>query len=154
MRDVTSAIILRILFILAFCLKQFSLLYYGPGPYNTFEFSITTILFLTIVLLIIQQRKHMKNNEGRLVFHGHIVPEFNPKNERENEASGEAYKIAFSAMVVISILMIFVSTFFLLFEFALQPLFLLVGIGFIPIAGLMAYYFTYRSQYVTRKRQR
>lgn len=148
MRDLTIAISVRVLFILAFCLKLFTIVYYEPGAYGTVEVSVTIFFFLTIVLLMLQFRKNMKRNDGRIVFNGHIVPEFNSSNEQEERMSGEAYKIAFSAVIVVSFLVIYASIFVLLSNAAIQPLYILLGIGFIPITGLITYVLAYRHQYI------
>lgn len=147
MKDLTIAIVLRIMLIVAFCLLMFSVLYNTGANHNSSHFYYQGFVLFSLLLIYFHQRKHIKKNGGRIAFYGHIIPEFNPQDEREHQISGEAYKIAFSTILVISFLVIWGVAFFQLFENTLQPLFIFLSIGFIPISGLLAYFFSYRYQY-------
>ncbi|MDN4607259.1 hypothetical protein [Sporosarcina highlanderae] len=147
MKDLTIAIALRIMLIVSFCLLMFSVLYNTGANQNSSHLYYQAFMLLSFLLIYFHQRKHIKKNGGRIAFHGHIIPEFNPQDEREHQISGEAYKIAFSTILVISFLVIGGVAFFQLFDSILQPLLLSLSIGFIPISGLLAYFFAYRHYY-------
>lgn len=147
MRDLGIAISLRIILIIAFSLLMFSVLHNTGANQNSSHLFYQAFVLLSLLLIYFYQRKHIKKNGGRIAFFGHIIPEFNPQDEREHQISGEAYKIAFSTILVISFLVIWGVAFFQLFENTLQPLFIFLSIGFIPISGLLAYFFSYRYQY-------
>ena len=147
MKDLTIAIALRIMLIVSFCLLMFSVLHNTGVNHNSSHLYYQAFVLLSLLLIYFHQRKHIKKNGGRITFYGHIIPEFNPQDEREQQISGESYKIAFSTMLVISFLMIWMAAFIQIFSSALQPLFISLSIGIIPISGLLAYYFSYRHQY-------
>lgn len=147
MKDLTIAIALRIIFIISICLLTFSILHNTGLSQNSSHLYYQAFTLLSLLLIYFHQRKHIKENDGRITFHGHIIPEFNPQDEREHQISGEAYKIAFSTILVISLLVIWTAAFFQIFESSMQPLFISLSIGFIPISGLLAYFFSYRYQY-------
>ncbi|MDW0118212.1 hypothetical protein QTL97_14865 [Sporosarcina thermotolerans] len=147
MRDLTIAIVLRIMLIVAFCLLMFSVLHNTGANHNSSHLYFQAFVLLSLLLIYFHQRKHIKKNGGRIAFYGHLIPEFNPKDEREQQISGDAYKIAFSTMLVISVVVISSVAFFQIFDGILQPLFIFLSIGFIPISGLLAYFFSYRHHY-------
>ncbi|MFD1203765.1 hypothetical protein ACFQ38_01285 [Sporosarcina contaminans] len=61
--------------------------------------------------------------------------------------NGEAYKIAFSSMFVVSFIVIGLAAVFTLLEQTIQIPAIFFSIAIIPITGLIAFYISYRHYY-------
>lgn len=141
MNILTRAIFLRIFIIITFTLNM-----YGVVSESSYFLYYRGLFSLSIVFLIIEQAAHMKRNGGRIVFKGSVIPDLAPKDEREMQISGESYKIAFSTVIVISTLVLILLSFVAVFG-PVHLLVLLLGIAFVPVSGLMAFWLSYRYQY-------
>lgn len=141
MNILTRAIFLRIFIIITFALNM-----YGSVSLSSYFLYYRGLFFLSIILLAIEQIAHMKRNDGRIVFKGSIIPDLAPKDEREVQINGEAYKIAFSTIIIISVLVIVLLSFLAILG-PVHLLIILLGIAFIPVSGLIAFYLSYRYQY-------
>ncbi|GKV64421.1 MULTISPECIES: hypothetical protein [unclassified Sporosarcina] len=141
MKLLTNAILLRILLIFSFALNM-----YGTVTQSAYHFYFQSLFYLAIVLLVIEILAHRKRNDGRIVFKGNIIPDLAPKDEREVQIVGEAYKIAFSTVFVLSFILIIAAAFLLVFG-PVHPLIVLLGIAILPISGFIAFYLSYRYNY-------
>jgi len=77
-----------------------------------------------------------------------ILTEFNSNDEREAEITGKAAKDAFSAMLVFTPIVLGAQALILTSDVQLPLMMILLITSSIPIAGLIAYYFSYRHHYL------
>lgn len=143
-----TAIILRIVLVTTFGLQMLRVTEFGTEHFSTTTKLVLRILFvLTIVVMHFHQRKISKTSGGLILYNGHIIPALNPSDEREKEVNGEAYKIAFSSMFVVSFIVIGLAAVFTLLEQTIQIPAIFFSIAIIPISGLIAFYVSYRHYY-------
>ena len=77
-----------------------------------------------------------------------ILPEFNSNDEREAVITGKAAKDALSAILIFTPIAIAAMALVLTFEGEFPLMLSLLIASSIPIAGLIAYYFSYRHHYL------
>ncbi|MEK5037956.1 hypothetical protein [Sporosarcina sp. FSL K6-3457] len=144
MKNLTLAIVLRILFFITLGLYAFNA---NNFPYSSLYFNIPfwTVLFL----LYLQSKMQYKSQpDGRPLTKDLVLPEFASKDEREIELTGKAAKDALTAIFLSTPVFLFLASATIIFEGTLTlllPFLLLVAI---PIIGLITYYFSYRHHYL------
>lgn len=152
MRSLTIAISLRVLIIITFSLHMSGILYNdSTNSLSSPKLYFTLSFWIVLGFICFQQYKHRKNSpDGRFIMKEMILPEFNSNDEREAEITGKAAKDALSAILVfMPIALAALALVFILINDGKLPLMLTLLIASsIPIVGLMAYYFSYRHQYL------
>lgn len=149
MKKLTIAVSLRILLLITFGLNLFNIVnsdtqgsLLGPQLYSRIS------LWLVLLLIFIQQYKYMKSRpDGRIILKELVLPEFNSADEREAELTGKASKAAFATTIAFSLILVLIFSFILIFDVD-STLFSYLAIVSVPIAGLIAYYFSYRYHYL------
>lgn len=150
MKNLTVAIVLRILFFITLGLYAFNLLQSGSSYYLRGS-NLYLALPFWIVLFIIQIReyKYSKSQpDGRFIMKDLVLPELSSKDEREIELTGKAAKDALSAVLVFSPISLSLLGVTMLFEGKLPLLLTFLLVTAIPIVGLVTYYFSYRHHYL------
>jgi uncharacterized integral membrane protein len=151
MKNLTVAIVLRILFFIIFSLLVMQNANYSPFPNAQKSPSLYITLFYWIVLgiLFLQMRKHYKSQpNGRALTKDIVLPEFASKDEREMELTGKAAKDALSTILICSPFLLGLIGITMIFEGVLPLLLTFLLIAAIPIVGLITYYFSYRHHYL------
>ncbi len=148
MKNLTIAISLRVLIIITFSLNAFGIIYYdSPTSFNSPSFYFMLSFWIVIGLIHLQMYKHIKNSpDGRFIMKELILPEFNSKDEREAELTGNAAKAAFSVVLIYTPFVMCIPFLFIGEDYVLFAAF--TAFASIPIAGLIAYYFSYRYHYL------
>ena len=153
MKNLTIAISLRVLLIITFSLNAFGILYYdSPTSFNSPRFYFMLSFWIVIGLIHLQMYKHIKNSsDGRFIMKELLLPEFNSKDEREAELTGNAAKSAFSVVLIYTPFVMCIPFIFFREDYVLFMSFIafaFIAFASIPIAGLIAYYFSYRYHYL------
>lgn len=104
---------------------------------------------IVLGLICFQQYKHRKNSpDGRFIMKEMILPEFYSNDEREAVITGRAVKDALSAILLFTPIALAAMALALIFEGEFRLMLSLLIASSIPIAGLIAYYFSYRHHYL------
>jgi len=150
MKNLTIAITLRVLIIITYSLHISGTFYYDSTPsLSSPRLYFTLSFWIVLGLICFQQYKHRKNSpDGRFIMKEMILPEFNSNDEREAELTGKAAKDALSAILIFTPIALATMALALTFEGEFPLMLTLLIASSIPIAGLVAYYFTYRYHYL------
>ncbi|WP_203246706.1 hypothetical protein [Sporosarcina beigongshangi] len=150
MKNLTIAVILRILLFITLSLYAFNLLHSGASDYLRNSNIYLALPFWIVVLIIqIREYKYSKSQtDGRFIMKDLILPELSSKDEREMELTGKAAKDALSAVLVFSPISIVLLGITMLSESTLPLLLTFLLVATIPIVGLITYYFSYRRHYL------
>lgn len=150
MKNLTIAISLRVLLIITFSLYAFSHINYSsPTSLSSSRLYFTLSFWIVLGLIHFQQYKFIKNSpDGRFIMKEMILPEFNSNDEREAVITGKAAKDALSAILIFTPIAIATMALALTFKGEFPLILSLLIASSIPIAGLIAYYFSYRHHYL------
>lgn len=105
MKNLTVAIVLRILFFITLALFAFN-----TGRFTSYSFYFTLPYWIILFLLYLQMKKQYKSEpDGRPSTKDLVLPEFSSKDEREIELTGKAAKSALSAILISTPIFILIS---------------------------------------------
>lgn len=145
MKNLTVAIVLRILFFITLALYALNVGYFGS--LSNFYFSLP--YWIVLCLLYLQMKKQYKRHpDGRPLTKDIVLPEFASNDEREIVLTGKAAKDALSAVLLSTPVFLILLGVTMGFEGAVSLFLCFLLVAAIPIVGLIAYYFSYRYHYL------